>query len=334
MGSVRWRCWDVDLDGTADLAYAGDLLGNLYRFDITAVDPSEWHAVRLFRATYGERSTTPQPITQRPFALAHPRGQGFLVVFATGSGYTEAGRTDTNVQSIYGIWDLGDADPATATSGARSENLVKRTVVNVVDESGGSYAWRRILTGGAVDYAAAAPGRTGVYGWTIDLDMPRAERTLQGNLNPDACGQSPPEPQYPGERVVGRLVPRGATLFVATVIPSGAQGCSTAPSGSLLAIDAITGDGPRRPVLDANEDGRVGSGDVVVYQGESRSAGMVFESSHFSAAPGGPVLVANADGTAALVVGNGEARLSLHVGPIGAANTGRLSWRELPESAP
>ena len=325
---------DVDLDGTADLAYAGDLFGNLYRFDIAAADPSRWYAVRLFQAAYGGRAAARQPITRRPFAVAHPQGQGFLVVFATGSGYTEVDRADTNVQSIYGIWDTGASSPATARSGARNERLVKRTLVNLVDESGGSYVWRRVLTGGAVNYALDAPGRTGVYGWYIDLDMPRAGRTLQGNLNPDSCGQSPPDPQYPGERAVGRLVPRGATLFVATAIPSGWQGCASAPPGSLLAIDAITGGSPRRPVLDANGDGRIGSGDMVVYQGASGGPGIVFGSGDISRPPGELGLLINADGAPVLVVGNGDDSVSLHVGATAASRTGRLSWRELSESPP
>ena len=322
---------DVDLDGTTDLAYAGDLSGNLFRFDLADSDPSKWHAVRLFQAAYGERAATGQPITQRPYAVAHPMGRGFLVVFATGSEHTGRGRDAAAVQSIYGIWDTGEDEPVTAGFGARGDRLIERTVVNVVDESSGRFSWRRILTGGAVNYAPDAPGRIGVYGWYIDLDMPRAERTLQGNRNPDACGLAPPEPQYPGERAWGRLVPRGDTLFIATVIPRGAQGCSTAPSGSLLAVELITGSSPRRPMIDANDDGRIGSGDVVVFQGDSHSPGIVFPSSEFPGAPGHPVRSSNDDDTAMLTVGDGDDPISLQVGRTGSAGTGRLSWRELQE---
>ena len=45
---------DVDLNGTADRAYAGDQLGNMFRFDISDSDPDNWTVTRLFTATYDD----------------------------------------------------------------------------------------------------------------------------------------------------------------------------------------------------------------------------------------------------------------------------------------
>ncbi len=325
---------DVDLDGTADLAYAGDLLGNLYRFDIADTDPARWSALLLFQATYGEPVRNRQPITLRPTVRAHREGDGFLVVFATGTGYRENELAPMAIQSIYGIWDRGDSNPVTARPGAKNERLVGRTLINLVDEVGGSFVWRRTLTGEPVALAADAPGRRGLYGWYLDLDMVRAEWTLQGGSNPDSCGLAPPDPQYPGERAVGRLIPRGDTLFVTTVVPGDLRGCPGAPSGSLLAIDIATGGNPPSAVLDLNDDGLVDGGDLATYQGEAQAAGIVLHSDDLSGAPRDTGLVSNPDGTALLVVGNGDGHTSLAVGAGGPSRTGRLSWRELREPVP
>ena len=325
---------DIDLNGTADLAYAGDLFGNLHRFDIANTDPSKWGAVRLFQATYGKRAKTRQPITQRPFVRAHPQGDGFFVVFGTGTDHAEKDGASKAIQSIYGIWDPGGTDPATARSGAKGKRLVRRALINVVDESGGSFKWHRVLTGEPPRPIADAPGSNGVYGWYIDLDMPRAERTLQGGSNPDPCGRAPPGPQYPGERAAGGLVPRGDTVFITTVIPSDAQNCFGAPSGSLLAIDITTGGSPSAPVLDLDDDGRIDGGDLVAHQGETQVPGIVFHGGDFSGASHDVGLIANRDGTAVLVVGGGDGQLSLNIGAAAPLKTGRLSWRELGEPVP
>ena len=323
---------DTDLNGTADLAYAGDLRGNLYRFELSGRDPSAWRVVRLFQATYGEPTETVQPITQRPFVAMHPGHGEFLVVFGTGSVRAVEGMAPTDIQSIYGIWDPGESDPATAWLDARRLRLVGRVLVNVVDESAGSFETRRMLTGAPFEYARHAPGRTGVYGWYIDLDMPRASQTLQGNPNPDTCGQSPPDPQYPGERLAGRAVPAGRALFMATAIPGTVGGCGDAPAGMVLAVDIATGDGPVGGVFDVNEDGHLDAADLSGVAGETPVSGVMLDGSAFSGTPGEPILVSAKDGSATLTVGQGDDALSLGIGGAAAPRTGRLSWREISEA--
>ena len=324
---------DRDLDGSTDLAYVGDMQGNLYRFDISGSDSSSWHAVRLFKAEYGDPPRTHQPITQRPFVVMHPADGQFLVVFATGGDLAEEERPGTDIQSIYGIWDPGGPEPPTARAGTRSERLVRRVLVNVVDESAGSFRTRRILTGEPVHYARPSPGRRGVFGWYIDLDMPRARRTLQGNPNPDHCGAAPPDPQYPGERVVGRAVPRGKVLFMATVIPGDTFACAGAPPGSVLAIDMITGNRLEAAVLDLNDDRSIDAGDFVPFAGETPASGIVMDNGILPGPPAEPELVSNPDGSAVLVFGEGSDAPTLAVGVGGEPRTGRLSWREIPDMA-
>lgn len=323
---------DVDLNGTADLAYAGDRQGNLYRVDIGAAEPSAWHAVVLFQAFYDNGVATRQPIVRRPFVNAHPRESGFLVVFATGDDAQDPVGAD--VQSIYAIWDRGEPHPATARPGSKQRRLIEREVVNVVAALNGTLDWRRIVTGGPVQYAPDAPGRSGVYGWYIDLDMPRAERTLNGALNPDSCGAAPPAPQYPGERAAGRFIARGDTLIVATTFPPGARSCDGAPAGSILAIDVATGGSPRRQVFDVNGDGHVDSHDLVAYQGTIHVSGLLLRHRGAYGNLGDPALIAQPDGTGELIVGDGDGRVTVSVDALGTLRTGRMSWRELTDQSP
>ncbi|TJX21754.1 pilus assembly/adherence protein PilC, partial [Neisseria gonorrhoeae] len=49
---------DKDLDGTVDIAYAGDRGGNMYRFDLSNSDPNKWSVRTIFEGT--------KPITSAP----------------------------------------------------------------------------------------------------------------------------------------------------------------------------------------------------------------------------------------------------------------------------
>ncbi|WP_228776874.1 PilC family type IV pilus tip adhesin, partial [Neisseria meningitidis] len=49
---------DKDLDGTVDIAYAGDRGGSMYRFDLSSQDPKQWSARAIFKGD--------KPITSAP----------------------------------------------------------------------------------------------------------------------------------------------------------------------------------------------------------------------------------------------------------------------------
>ncbi|HFC0926905.1 TPA: PilC family type IV pilus tip adhesin, partial [Neisseria gonorrhoeae] len=86
---------DKDLDGTVDIAYAGDRGGNMYRFDLSNSDPSKWSAKAIFE---GDKPITSAPAVSR---LADKR----VVIFGTGSDLSEEDVLDTKEQYIYGIFD-------------------------------------------------------------------------------------------------------------------------------------------------------------------------------------------------------------------------------------
>jgi len=98
---------DVDGNGTADFVYAGDLMGNLWKFDISSVDQgTNWKVAYggdpMFKAV--GPTGKPQPITTAPVAVAHPNG-GMMVGFGTGRNLTDADRSDTELNSFYALYD-------------------------------------------------------------------------------------------------------------------------------------------------------------------------------------------------------------------------------------
>jgi type IV pilus assembly protein PilY1 len=100
----------VDLDGdhVTDYVYAGDLKGNIWRFDLTSTNPTNWaaSAAPLFTAPSG------QPITSQLLAISSMAGGGpqkLLIEFATGqrTQVTNAAPVSfaSGTQAIYGVWD-------------------------------------------------------------------------------------------------------------------------------------------------------------------------------------------------------------------------------------
>ncbi|HGN6909959.1 TPA: PilC family type IV pilus tip adhesin, partial [Neisseria gonorrhoeae] len=86
---------DKDLDGTVDIAYAGDRGGNMYRFDLSDNDPNKWTVRTIFQGT--------KPITSAP-AVSRLKDKR-VVIFGTGSDLSEEDVVGKDQQYIYGIFD-------------------------------------------------------------------------------------------------------------------------------------------------------------------------------------------------------------------------------------
>ncbi|HGO8647851.1 TPA: PilC family type IV pilus tip adhesin, partial [Neisseria meningitidis] len=86
---------DKDLDGTVDIAYAGDRGGSMYRFDLSSQDPKQWSARAIFKGD--------KPITSAP-AISQLKDKR-VVIFGTGSDLSEDDVDKKDIQSIYGIFD-------------------------------------------------------------------------------------------------------------------------------------------------------------------------------------------------------------------------------------
>ncbi len=148
---------DTDNDGMADIAFAGDIDGDMWKFDLTSSSPAAWNVAYKL---YDGLST--QPITMSPDIAKHSQG-GHLVLFGTGRLYTAADITDTNVQALYGIWDKGTAPGV----GVRLAQILSADT----DYLSGAFSEtvRTFTTTAAIDWSTYT-------GWKVDL--PAGERLI------------------------------------------------------------------------------------------------------------------------------------------------------------
>ena len=114
---------DLDDDLDAEFIYAGDLRGNMWKFDVRDSDPTNWSATALFTATSGDGS--PQPITSQPTVGRHPEG-GVMVYFGTGKyiAHSDHVTNGAQVQTLYGVRDT----LTTPTSVVSRASLFQHTV--------------------------------------------------------------------------------------------------------------------------------------------------------------------------------------------------------------
>ena len=138
--------WDADNDGSFERAYAGDLQGNVWRFDL-----ANNSVAKLFQAK--DRSGTRQPITAGVRVSKDPDTGKTWVFFGTGRFLSEGDPASRQVQTWYGL-----IDDATEITGRG--DLVQRTIL--ADTAVGSATARTISAGEAADLVNQR-------GWYLDL---------------------------------------------------------------------------------------------------------------------------------------------------------------------
>ncbi len=193
-------------DGSAQLAYAGDLQGNLWRFDLSATPP--WSGPAVAQALFVARDARGQrqPITQAPKVVFAP-GQGVLALFGTGKFIEAADALPSSFtpQSLYAVHDRPGAAPASPFGRA---DLQPRSLLAGADSSAG---YR--LSGADL----VLDGADAKQGWLLDL----------------------PEASSAGERSVSSAkLGAGAVLFH-TLLP-GRDACA-APAARSYLLDAVSG---------------------------------------------------------------------------------------------
>ena len=153
----------VDQDGnqTADVVYAGDLQGNLWKFDLSSASPGSWALANAGRALFSTAGTFgAAPITQAPEVSRHPQG-GLMVAFGTGKYLELSDVTSSAANYFFGIWDNGTAVTA-------ATQLVQQTVLSTpVGPDGATY---RLISANAVDWSRHR-------GWYLVLPEP-GERSV------------------------------------------------------------------------------------------------------------------------------------------------------------
>ncbi|SDQ93801.1 type IV pilus assembly protein PilY1 [Pseudoxanthomonas sp. CF385] len=209
---------DIDGNGTADYVYAGDMQGNLWRFDLRASSTTTWTNASSRVAMYtavndaGQR----QPITAAPTVVRNPATFELWVFFGTGRFINEDDVISLQVQSLYGI-----KDSATAVAGRTA--LQRRTIATA---SGNSRA-----------FEPNTPLPAGRLGWYIDLvDPPYPPGTARG------------------ERVFADPQVVAGALIVSSSTPS-RDPCRPGGTGYLNALDAFTGTSLTTSLFDLDGDG-------------------------------------------------------------------------------
>ena len=235
---------DVDSNGTIDYAYAGDTFGNLFRFDLSDSDWSNWSFTKIFEAAYddGLGNVTPQPITTQPIVTQHPTEvDGFIVIFATGSYITVPDGTADDIQSLYGIWDRLSPELIDV------EDLVQQRYTNEYNATFGNV---RSLSNEEVEYSTSG----GKKGWYNHLDVPGVGLPLTAPA------------EFPGERAVRNIQLRGGLAFVNSIIPRSPDGCVDVAGGFALSFCPGTGGAVclgEQGVFDLNNDGAFDDSDKV-----------------------------------------------------------------------
>ena len=220
---------DTDGDGLADRAYAGDLQGNLWAFDLSGDNMSNWGVAHRSGSSPQPMFTGPanQQITSSPVVVRNSAqvtdGSNFpntLVIFGTGQYLTSADILTTSTQSLYGVWDIG-------AGGMDQTDLVEQTIgVGTTTEG----VLGRTLTDYPVDYTSAS-------GWYMNL--------------PDI-----------GERIATDPVIRGDLVFFNTMRPD-TNPCEAGGNGWLMVAKWINGGRPDEVSFDINNDGTLSDLDKI-----------------------------------------------------------------------
>ncbi|MCX7117849.1 MAG: PilC/PilY family type IV pilus protein [Legionellales bacterium] len=204
--------------------YAGDLQGNLWAVDVVNTNPLTWQVRLLFQAR--DASAVPQPITTPPQVTlnpSYPRLPGLFVMFGTGQFLTNGDLSNTQTQSIYGVWDR----PTSAGVVLHRANLQAQTLTLVLAGTSGLPQDILLDTSLAVNWGTN-------YGWYTDLPIP-------------------------GQRVITvPLLINGS--FITTLNTPPATPCGMA-SSMFLDINYITGGAFPLPQLDINASGTITSSD-------------------------------------------------------------------------
>ena len=286
----------ADNDGVILYAYAGDLQGNLWRFDFTgsapwsdAVGPGPGKKP-LFVAR--DAQGTRQPISQQP-KIVYASGGGYLVLFGTGRMITKADRLRASfaTQSYYGILDTL-ADPPVIVSSRHQ--LTRRLLSGATDAASLS------IGGGEIE--------AGSEGWYVDF--------LQSAQT--------------GERsIASGVLVDGQVLFNTLVL--GKDTCAPASSRS-YALKALSGLGSDRAIATLNGVMNTSSPLIGIEQTIYAAAPLVLPQPDRESPPPPhdaagrmrvekPYVIANAPVSGDRVQSLGRT--------VGVLRAGRLSWREV-----
>lgn len=218
---------DMQRNATADWFYAGDLKGNLWRFDVNTTGNVSLNATNLFEtATVNGR---PQPITTRPVVGDHPDGDKLMVYVGTGKFLEEGDNqilANEQMQSFYAVIDDGNE------SGIDAGDLLTQSIVSQGTATFGGQALP-VRTVSENDYSDTNPEN----GWRINLD------------------------EEDGERVITPARVIGNRIRFASFTPTDDDPCISGGINWIMEMNAISGARLLDPVYDFSGDGEMDFGD-------------------------------------------------------------------------
>ncbi len=161
-----------DANRTIVAAYAGDAKGRLWRFDLEGNSPSSW------KTGFGNSPLmTPsvsRPVSTAPLFVTHPKG-GLMVMYATGRLYSDSDEVNTDLQSIYGVWDLTPVGKTSLSSNVASPGqLVEHAVNPTATSTNPTLGYTIVPASAEVTYSNAA----GIRGWSINQRLAAGERSI------------------------------------------------------------------------------------------------------------------------------------------------------------
>jgi type IV pilus assembly protein PilY1 len=215
----------------ADYAFAGDLRGNVWQFDL-----DKGTSEKVFEAV--GPAGDEQPITARMNATAHPNDGSIWLFFGTGRFLAEDDIDRREVQSLYGlrVQARTSGKPEVDATSTRGDDLVERSIVG--QENNGDLVERATELGSENDLN---PDKAG---WYMDL-------IYDNNAE--------------GERVLNIAQLVAGSLYVTTMIPIAGDPCNALPPGATMILDPFSGANPGSEFLALDGYGNLGSiGDVPV----------------------------------------------------------------------
>ncbi|MDH1621351.1 PilC/PilY family type IV pilus protein [Pseudomonas chengduensis] len=266
---------DFNADGVADYAYAGDLQGNVWRFDLlrsgrsesapfTREDDGE-SAINDFEVAYGGKplfsatssnNGSRQPITSAPSLVRHPTGTGYLVIFGTGKFFETSDKEgDKSMpQSVYGIWDKQTLGEAASNPNISRSSLQKQEITNQVTVAAdGSSRQGLVISNNAVDWYGSDT-QSAQNGWWLDLR------------------------QSEGEMVIENMSQLGRTIFFQTLIPND-DPCGDGASNWTFAINPFTGGRTPHNAFDYTPTSDVGTNNISAIRQDGEGGGTLSQNS-------------------------------------------------------
>lgn len=312
---------DINGDSIADYVYAGDLLGNMWKFNVRNANPASWGVsygtaaapLPLFVARDAQATPARQPITSKPEVGRGPKGVGMMVLFGTGKFLEPSDKSPTQTQTFYGIHDRNTGNIVLDGNTGRGAQLRSQTITV---EGNLTYGTQTISTRLTSANVMTATHR----GWYMDL------------LSPNA-------PNFRGEMQVSNSVLRNGRIVFTTLIPD-SDPCGSGGTSWLMEMDALSGQRLTDPPFDMNNDGLFTSDDMagVAADGTAYNVSPSGRQSTVGITQGPGILFDPGNGTSGgkeykYLSGSSESAPGVNLQQIvenpGPNSTGRQSWRQV-----